>query len=80
MGVCVEASAVAAAASLEGVSEAADLEAASVEVSQDKRVLAGTSLTKIFMPIILDQTSRLPAGCVWTDTAVVMVERTPAMT
>jgi hypothetical protein len=84
VGGCAEAF---AAPSLEGVSEAAaevvveDLEVASVGASQDRREeLAEISLTRIFMPIILDLTNRLPAGSVWTDMAVAMVQRTPAMT
>ena len=83
VGGCAEAFAV---PSLEGASEAAavaeeDLEVASVAASQDRREeLAEISLTRIFMPIILDLTNRLPAGSVWTDMAVAMAQRTPAMT
>lgn len=86
VGAYVEAFAV---PSLEGVSEEEaegaeveeDSEVASVGASLDRRQeLAEISPTRTFMPIILDLTSRLPAGFVWTDMAVAMVERTPVMT
>ena len=59
--------------------EEADSEEASVGASQDRRQeLAEISLTRTFMPIILGPTNRLPAGSVWTDMAVAMVELTLA--